>query len=148
MTKPMRILSVDPGKTIGYAVANVSKDGIEILEVEQHVTPDWNPEGTPPMLWVFKVDLLVIEDFVGNGPRTSESCHTLKMIGAFKYQADALSVPVKQKAPGVRIRHVKRGEEATGRTLCHHGKDAWAHLLRECEDLGIDYKTVGVTWKN
>lgn len=141
-----KLLAIDPGKTIGFAIADISEFGIHIITIDQDVTVDWNPYGTRVMGLMDEADEVVIEDFLGNGARTKESCHTIKMIGAFKLKADQRGISIKQKAPGVRMKYLKRGEEATGRNLVHHGKDAWAHLLRECADQGINYTEVELKW--
>lgn len=137
-----RILAIDPGKTIGYALADTDGKTLWIIDVGQEKTEDWNPVNTVPFNYLVNesVDILRIEDFVGNGVRSAESCHVLKMIGGFKASADMMGRTFKQCAPGTRMKYLKRGgeayKEATGKDLPIHAKDAWAHLLRECADLG------------
>lgn len=140
----VNILAIDPGKTIGYAYGQLNKteNTLTIIEVSQQKTEDWNPYDTEPCLWLSSGDVSIcrIEDFVGNGVRTVESNHTLKMIGGFRMLADDLDVEFKQCAPGTRMKYVKKGAEAyelaMGVALPIHAKDAFAHLLRECADLG------------
>ena len=143
----IKLLAIDPGKTTGFAFAEVSEDSIKISIVDQDYTgEDWNPYGTRVMNLMDEADCVVIEDFVGNKPMRKEFCNTLKIIGAFKLRADQLGIHIEQVAPGVRMKYLKRGELATGRELIHHGKDAWAHLLRECARRGIDYTGVEISW--
>lgn len=137
-----RILAIDPGKTIGYALAETDGTTLWVIEVSQFVTEDWNPVGSKPFdyMALYQPDIVRIEDFVGNGVRSSESNHVLKMIGGFKSAADTRGIEFKQCAPGTRMKYLKKGgdayTEATGKVLPIHAKDAWAHLLRECADLG------------
>lgn len=86
-------------------MADIEGDVLTLIEVSQQLTDDWNPCDTHPvdLLITAGVHLLRIESFVGNGPRTNESCHTLKMIGGFKMVADQLRIPFKECAPGTAL---------------------------------------------
>lgn len=150
---PHKILAIDPGKTIGYALAEITENVLNIIEVSQQVTDDWNPCDTHPvdLLITSGVNLLRIESFVGNGPRTSESCHTLKMIGGFKMVADQLRIPYKECAPGTRTRYIKKGadiyKKVTGKSLPVHACDAFAHLLRELADMGLELDKLEIKYE-
>lgn len=142
------ILAIDPGKTIGYCMAEVSDSGIIVLQLGQFFTGEtWDPYGSIPLELVSEVDHVRMEDYIGNRPLNDSARHVLKMIGAFKLRCQVLGVSYSEHAPGTRSRFIKGGVEAIGESIGVHATDALAHLLREASDMGIDYKKVGVTWK-
>lgn len=137
-----RILAIDPGLTIGWCYLVVK--GLEVVEliVSEHRT-EGIAFGSDPMSFLqkAKLDVLVIEDFVGSGPRTKESCYTLKMIGAFEQVGRSRGLEVAIQTNIMRKPWLKDGVKLhralkSGKYPCHHGKDALAHALRYLKNQG------------
>lgn len=147
-----KILAIDPGKTIGFALAELYSDKLVINDIGQHLVSDWNPYNSLPMYLVGLCNVLRVEDFVGNGVRSKESNHVLKMIGAFKFRGNELEIQVVTPTPGTRTKFIKKGQEIhlklTGKKLPVHALDAFAHLLKECEDRGVDVNNIEIEMRD
>ena len=148
----MKILAIDPGLTIGYCYIDVnSKTGtINMLGVDEERVEDYKPFTSHPMnlIRASVLDYLVVEDFVGAGPRTKEATGTLKMIGAFEMLAHERGIPFKLQTNIMRKPCLKEGVTIfralnEGRYPCHHGKDALAHALRFLRDKDEKWKQPG-----
>lgn len=75
------ILSIDPGDTTGYALAEVSKEQIKILDFGLATYPI----GVRRLHELAKgVDVVVIEDFIIRKPLIGERPSALRIIGSFE----------------------------------------------------------------
>src|SRR5678816_808406 len=93
------VVAIDPGGTIGVAVLSnfpIDNPGLKPVpdsgDVYYKVWMDKNPVEVWNELYVlgycspyFGPVNYVVESFVGSGPRTTESTHTIKQIGYFYY---------------------------------------------------------------
>lgn len=141
MSKVFRLLALDPGLTIGFAsfVMDVETFQLKELVVSEERTEDAKPWGTAPMnIIVNGIDYLVMEDYIGGGPRTKESNYVLRQIGGFESVAASKGIPLKMQINAMRRPFLKEGaafyKALKGRPACHHGKDALAHGLRWLQD--------------
>lgn len=137
-------LGIDPGKTIGYAKVVVEGSRLVSIMVSQERREDWSSFGSKPLNLVNDCDVLVIEDFVGSGHRSKESNLVLKMIGAFQLAGLAKGKIVLVQAPASRRKYLKTSEKLykqhTGYPICHHGRDALAHVLKALAGEGLNPK--------
>ena len=126
----MIIAAYDPGRTTGYAQVAVDRQGsIASLSVD-HVS---QLQGVHAVLDQMArdqsdVDIVIIEDFIGAGPRTSDAIYTLKLVGLLEY---GFSHPlVIMQNPQVRKAFVSQARELLeARHKERHGADALAHIL-------------------
>lgn len=144
-----KLLALDPGLTTGFALIKFDPRTMDLisLQVSQERKEDAKAWGSKPMdiLISEKPNFLVIEDFIGAGPRTKESNYVLKMIGAYEAMGSKLGAEVSVQANSMRRPFLKGGvnfyRSLKGTNPCHHGKDALAHGLRFLHDrFAWDYK--------
>lgn len=143
------ILSIDPGLTIGWCFLAIEGQKVLDLLVSEYRT-EGIAFGSDPMVRLQSggFDVLVIEDFVGSGPRTKESCYTLKMIGAFEQVALSQGIEVAiqtniMRKPWLKDAVKLHREWNNDRYPCHHGKDALAHALRYLKNQGPPWENKG-----
>lgn len=129
----MLVLAVDPGMTTGVGM-------IEKLEHRTTVRAFQSTDVLECSYWIRTMAetpligkaVLLIEDFVGGGYRTSESNHTLKVIGHFQYSFPAIC-DVILRTPQQRLKgtsFLNRYIENTDADLPGpHGHDALKHCF-------------------
>lgn len=119
----MRLIAVDPGLTIGVAEVRVGARG-ERNVVQTFQTDD--PLAATNS--ICRADVVVVEDFVGGGPRTKEAIHTLKVCGFVEWYARLLGVTVVLRQPQFRLHKVTEATALVG-PGAPHAVDALAHAL-------------------
>src|SRR5688572_30129259 len=92
----------DPGVTIGVALLSATPDAFRVIESRQVHHEVFNPvsllawwQGAYPDLEV------VVEDFLGVGPRSHASNVTLKVIGGIRYACRYHKIPYNEVASQV-----------------------------------------------
>ena len=125
MTTPY-IVGIDPGGTIGYAVVDPSGSihAYHTSEITKVGDTIWHLQTYSEGVSV------VIEDFLGSGPRSAAGHLTSQQIGYIYFTCVRKGIPVK-KVPSQR-RKSKLAEAATY-TQHVHEKDAVAHALVQRE---------------
>lgn len=113
-----RLLAIDPGLTHGWARWNE-----DMFHAAGQTT---EPNVLFKMIENDKLTVVVIEDFVGGGPRNQYAIHTLKMIGGFEWVARRLGIRVAIHGPIIRKPYM---ELAKQKGYPIHATDAIAHAL-------------------
>lgn len=120
------VLAVDPGATTGLAVA--SQAG---LLYRSQVAPHEVAKRVRSLLPAYLPQIIVVEDFVGGGPRTKWAKLTLEVIGRCLAVAELYAVPVKRQAPQLRKAFLSEAKRlVAGKHADRHAADALAHALR------------------
>ena len=129
------ILGIDPGGTTG--VVKFSTADYKVL--------GWSHYDTESITEVSDVILklqinhlnnchVVIEDFVGSGPRSSDMTQTIKMVGFFEHLCTWKKIPYTMQHPQKRLSTIARAHEIKSPTpLSSHAIDALAHVLAYLE---------------
>jgi hypothetical protein len=117
----MNILAVDPGITTG--IAFISETG----ELLQAGTATY--EETLDRVHAQQDCIIVVEDFIGAGPRTKEAIFVLKLIGGIVAICHVDSLRCIIQAPQVRIPFVPEAKDRAGLKVSKHAIDAYAHGL-------------------
>jgi hypothetical protein len=83
----MLVAAFDPGLTTGYALADFAeRDDNPIVPFRLiSAYPLDSPADVVRKANESWADIIVVEDFVGSGPRTREATHTLKLVGYLQY---------------------------------------------------------------
>lgn len=122
----MIVLGVDPGLTTGVAVYDTLRERVvEHAELDDplqlgHYLKDWDYRRAWDRMQV------VVENYVGGGPRTKEATHTLQVLGFVRYYAEMLGPPVVVQAPQKRLPYVAKAAELVDGK---HAQAALAHCL-------------------
>lgn len=125
----VRVIAVDPGETIGYALYDSDTERIvtgqcqNVLEIA-----DWLDIQTRVL------DAVVVEDFIGGGYRTAAAIHTLQVLGFVYYYAQHVGLKVVRQAPQRRLHQVPAALRLLGGAIqptgvVPHATDALAHAL-------------------
>jgi hypothetical protein len=127
----MIVAAFDPGRVTGYARATIGDErvdgvyplisfGAKQLNTWEHVHHNLFADE-----WV---DIMIVEDFVGGGPRTTDAIHTLKLVGLIQY--GRRDIPVIVQPPQFRRAFVEEARQLLEAKHKHrHGADALAHIL-------------------
>lgn len=143
------MVAIDPGGTIGVAMLSNSPTITNIYgvkpvpgsgDVYYKVWMDKNPVEVWTDLYnsfnpFFGPVNYVVESFVGSGPRTTESTHTIKQIGYFYYSCIQHHIPVHLATPFARKRYVPWAKQLlkVKASQPQHEMDALAHCRVEWE---------------
>lgn len=132
MPEHTHVLSIDPGGTTGVSLVRIYDlelaqnhlitDPVELSKCIQHY-------GMHQYMDVF----VVIEDFVGSGPRTPEAIHVLKLIGRIMATCEFVDLPYTLKTPQARIPLVTEARKRTARGTSPHIIASYAHALAMIE---------------
>jgi hypothetical protein len=119
------ILAIDPGDTTGIALVDAVTGelvtGYEAYTTRQVVE-------TVRLCWLRPVHV-VIEDFIGAGPRTKEATHVLKLIGNIQAAATLGDLVWDEQVPQMRLPFVDTARTRAGKGISRHIIDAYAHAL-------------------
>ncbi len=126
----MFIVAVDPGsRGHGFCYYDASKQKVVRYFETSHMLhigatiDSLNSRGL--------VDVVVIEDFVGQGPRDPNAIMTLRMLGFIEGFAHFLGIEVVIQAPQIRRPFLAQAGALVG--AGHHFTDATAHALAFAE---------------
>lgn len=127
----MFVAAFDPGRTTGYAQVAFGKQGADgvrpLLTVftKQLASVD---EVRDQMMLTRMADVIIVEDFIGSGPRTADAVFTLKLVGLLEYGFPNTTVIMQnpqRRKPFVSIAREMLNAQHKDR----HGADALAHIL-------------------
>lgn len=134
----MRILGVDPGRTTGVALGEFNNEGelwrhreFEIMSLDKLVK----------FIQSINPTKIVVEDFVGAGPRTKDSNNVHQLIGAVRGTAVILGIPCHVAVPQRRLPFLVPARKLlvkSGGKQSPHKEDALAHVLAYWEKLTND----------
>lgn len=122
----MRILSIDPGITTGVALYDVYTNSVYVTQttipdeliaiIDKNLAPS---------------DIVLIENFIGGGYRTSESTYTLKLLGFVEYYSYYVKrIRTFIQTPQTRKAYVGIARDILEQTTrTPHSIDAFAHIL-------------------
>ena len=127
------ILGIDPGLTTG--VVKYSTLSEKVLGWSHLTTLESCQDLPEQMLWLNTGDFhVVIEDFIGSGPRSSDMTQTIKMVGFFEHLCEWKKIPYTMQHPQKRLSSVGRAHEMEFPTpLGSHAIAALAHVLTYLE---------------
>jgi len=120
----VKILSIDPGMTVGVAILS---DG--------NLINAWDFSATHPLSfykWVYSevvegdYDMIVVEDYVGAGSMSKVAGHTIRQIGFIEGLCLLEEQPFVRQSPSTRTPFIKRAEDLG---VKNHAKHALAHAL-------------------
>lgn len=124
------IIAVDPGsKTHGFACIDISG----ATEQEPYNVHDfWETEHMLDIANVIhgrkeNIHMVIVENFVGNGPRDVHAVRTLKMLGFIEGFCRYFDIPVTIQNPQMRRGFLTSAETIVGGL--YHYTDAMAHAL-------------------
>lgn len=112
------VLAIDPGGTTGLARVSLRGRLISSIGTKKFETIIGYILLTSP-------SVVIIEDFIGSGPRTKEAIMVLKLIGKIEGACLVFGFPVVMQNPQTRKPYLSIIEE----TITVHEKDAFAHAL-------------------
>ena len=121
----MIFFGIDPGGMIGFAAVTSSgevlftKETDDILEVFDTIIGSL---GSEPVA-------VVIEDYLGAGPRSKDGHHTSLQIGYIWYSCQAVDIPCERVGSQRRLAYVDRASQHT----TNHARSALAHAFAEME---------------
>jgi hypothetical protein len=127
----MLILAVDPGLTTGVAVYDAEHS--QLLATLE--TKDPLKVGSLILGYELFNTTVVVENYVGAGPRTAEATHTLQVLGFVRWYAAMLGLPVVVQAPQQRLPYVTRATELAPKTK--HAAAALAHAIAFAAKQGV-----------
>lgn len=136
----MYILAIDPGLTTGIALIDETGDLQEcktmstVTDVIIYIDDFW--ESPEPLRMV------IVEDFVGAGPRTKEAIFVLKLIGAIVATCILNGTKYIEQAPQVRLPLHPDAQRRAPIGTSKHVIDAYAHALAYLESVHeqVDHK--------
>lgn len=126
----MIVAAYDPGRITGYAQVALDRQGsiasLSVTAVDQFYDVAWVRKQLATDIAI--ADIIIVEDFIGAGPRTSDAIFTLKLVGYLQHTVtDARLV---MQNPQVRKAFVTQARELLeARHKDRHGADALAHIL-------------------
>jgi len=124
----VKVVGVDPGRTTGLAFVTLTPtsrvlhyaDGERDVEHVGRLLLKWSSDN-PDIV-------VVVEDFLGAGPRSADSNHTLKVVGFTYYLCQMEGIPSALVPPQARLSSMDDARAlAQGRGV--HATDATAHAL-------------------
>jgi len=118
------VVGIDPGRTIGVAYIDVTASALKVLHASQETHPP--VVGRLLREWGGEAPEVVVEDFVGAGPRNTASNHTLKVIGFIVWHCELLHLQVTQVPPQSRLSAVTAAKQFK---CGPHATDAMAHAI-------------------
>ena len=131
----MKIVGIDPGGTTGLAVVSYNKrrnkyrlecyDQINGYELVYKNVP---AQDYVKRLLSHQPNLVVIEDFIGGGYRSTDSNDTTKLVGFFVGSAIANGIPAVLQVPKRRRPFVQLAKASIDKRF-KHSADAYAHVL-------------------
>jgi len=126
----MRIVSVDPGLTIGLASLVGGPSAPSVVTYHTGiVTEAWK--------WCigFRPDVFVIESFVGGGARNKDNTETIRRWGYFEYRMKELGVTCVVQEPSRRLHKVSLAEKFCQQrdevAALAHAFAAWDQQMKE-----------------
>ncbi len=127
----MIVAAFDPGRTTGFAQAAFGKQGADgvrpLLSVSTKQLSDVSAV-RDQMLLARMADIIIVEDFIGAGPRTSDAVFTLKLVGLLEYGFPNTTVimqnPQRRKPFVAMAREMLNAQHKD-----RHGADALAHIF-------------------
>ena len=117
-----RVLAIDPGRSTGIVL--VDQTGL-ILQSQLATTP----EQVLVAVATITPSVVVIEDFVGAGPRTLDAIFTLKLIGGASAIAWLKRIQVVIQVPQARTPLLTEAKRRADKGTSIHVVDAYAHAL-------------------
>ena len=121
------VIGIDPGKTSGVAFVDGCSGSVDIITCGDYDTRDSLYATIRHLVTVYHVDMVVIEDFIGSGPRTPAAILTLKLIGFLEGMLTELDITHRLQPPQWRKPFLREAKEFEG--VPHHSRDALAHAL-------------------
>ena len=127
----MRIMGVDPGVTTGVAVidTNRSKQLVYKNQLFKLLHEQDAYEEFVAALEKYQPDFVVIEDFVGGGPRTPPMVYTMNLVGFVQGVLKVLGFHYKAMPPMHRRAFLPDAKELIKEKGQPHATDALAHAL-------------------
>lgn len=135
------LLGVDPGGTIGTALYGYVEEG----KSKEEPQPYWKLEtwALPTQgslvevvrTWQAHIKGIVVEDFIGSGPRTHEAILTLKLVGGVIGMALAFEIPYRVQYPQFRKAFVAQAQRMLPKDATIHEADALAHVLAYMKEI-------------
>ena len=125
----MIVAAVDPGLTTGLASYETAYDLVlGTKETTDPVEVGWYLDWLRDTAEADGDDVVVVvENYLGAGPRTAEATHTLQVLGFVRWYAAMLGLPVVVQAPQQRLAYVTRATELAPKL--RHAGAALAHAL-------------------
>ena len=115
------ILAIDPGGTTGLARVSLRGKLISSMSTKKFETIIGYVLLTSP-------NVVIIEDFIGAGPRTKEAVQVLKLIGKIEGACHVFGFPVVMQNPQIRKPYRSLVVEQK-LNITTHEEDAYAHAL-------------------
>jgi hypothetical protein len=127
------VMGIDPGGTIGVAIYGYVGDHPTLGDAQGwHLDTSTLPtQGSlveTTRAWQDHLKMIVVEDFIGNGPRSTEAQLTLKLVGGVIGMALAFEIPFKVQQPQYRRAYVEKAKGMLDHPTIHE-VDALAHVL-------------------
>ena len=127
----MRVMGVDPGVTTGVAIIDTSKSK-KLIYRDQLVKLLHQQEAYDAFVGAlekYQPDYVIIEDFVGGGPRTPPMVYTMNLVGFVAGVLKVLGYSYKAMPPIHRRAFLPDAKELIKEKGQPHATDALAHAL-------------------
>lgn len=127
------IIAVDPGYSTGVVAIDL-EGGIvagRVIEINNALEELLN------LVDENETRLVIVEDFVGAGPRTKEAIFVLKLIGAIRGACYVKKIPFLVQVPQKRIPYVPDAKRHAAPGTSRHIIDALAHVLCWMDSLEV-----------
>ena len=126
------VIGIDPGMTTGLAVyGRMGALETDYIRLNTPAIAKWVWQQHQRYSKLGRV-LIVIEDFIGSGPRTRGAIYTLKLIGALTFFCDWHKLQGQAQEPQRRKAYLKQAKKALGvrgLKFNNHQMDAMAHAM-------------------
>ena len=121
MSLQRNFLAIDPGGTTGLARVSLRGSLLSSITTTKFET-------IIGYLLLTSPNVVIVEDFIGAGPRTREAIQVLKLIGKIEGVCHIFGFPVVMQNPQMRKPYLAVIREQK-LSITTHEKDAYAHAL-------------------
>lgn len=125
----MRIYSIDPGLTIGYAWYDTETKHFDALQTSD---PHKIIQFMDLEVDTLRDNIFIVENYISAGTLTKEAMTTIKLVGFFELYIDRMYGDVTLQAPQKRLSGVARAVQMIGdgplKMMHRNGRDAVAAL--------------------
>jgi len=128
----MFIVAFDPGETTGIAETDTESKVVTGFQTRDASDIHELLKRQRGRMYRGQSVLVLAENFVGGGYRTTAAINTLKVLGFIEHFCTTSGVPVLIRAPQLRKAYVSKAKELVGDV---HAADAVAHILSYLDEM-------------
>lgn len=125
----MKVVALDPGRTTGYAMGDISEDGHMIIATGQH---KWSQRDLHNNLEWYQPDYIVYETFEYRRKKDRADLYPRELIGVIELYADVENIRTHTQSPSSAMTYftdTRLKEDGVYKPGKPHANDAARHLL-------------------